>query len=640
MTRAPENNRASGNLAIVLWISMVLAMITWFAFGQTLRHEFINRDDPGYIVENPEVSKGLTLHGIAWAFSHSYSYNWHPLTTLTHMLDCQLYGLRAGGHHCTNVLLHILGVVLLFLVLRAMTGALWPSAFVAAVFAIHPLHVESVAWVAERKDVLSGVFFMLTLAAYLRYVHQPSFASYLLVVLVFALGLMSKPMLVTLPLVLLLLDYWPLGRFTARAVVMNNAKSLSWWDLGSIPWKLIWEKIPLLVLSAISCGITLLVQEAMSSIGHVPLRSRVYNALVSYVSYIWQMFWPAKLALEYPYPSGGVSLWTVVLAMVVLLALTTLAWALRKEHPYFITGWLWYLGMLVPVIGLLQVGAQARADRYTYLPQIGLYLLVVWGMMDLSASWRHGRRILSALAITAIVVLSWRAWIQTSYWKNSESIWTRTLAVTSSNAIAHENLGYVLLQRWQLDDGISHLQESLKIRGDFKDQANRDNAQVHFNLGTAFLQKRLVGKAMSHYQMALKLRPELADPHYNFNNFSRALTFNHIARVLSTCSDAQYRDGPRAIEMAERANQLSGWKNSSFVRTLAAAYAESGRFNDAIDTAQRALQLAITQGDPALATELRLDIDLYRMNFPMRESGSSDLRLLDIDRRNLPGPTR
>jgi tetratricopeptide (TPR) repeat protein len=670
---------------MIVAICVGLIALTWFVFGQTLGHEFINYDDPEYVFENPQISKGLTLHGIAWALSHSHAHNWHPLTTITHMLDCQLYGLKADGHHCTNVVLHILAVVLLFLVLGEMTGGpsrtgnIWPSAFVAAVFAIHPLRAESVAWVAERKDVLSGVFFMLTLAAYLRYVRKRSLASYLLVALVFALGLMSKPMLVTLPFVLLLVDYWPLRRFAAQASQKNNVKPLHWLDRQSIPWKLVWEKIPLLVLAVISCGIALVLQaKALSSIAILPLWVRVYNALVSCVIYIWQMFWPAKLALFYPLPSGTLSGSVVVFAIAVLFALTYTAWALRKQRPHIITGWLWYLGMLVPVIGLVLVGGQGRADRYTYLPQIGLYVAATWVVMDLSASWRHRREILSILATAVVIILTWRAGIQTSYWKNSESIWTRTLAVTSNNAIAHEKLGFVLLKNSQVDDAISHLQEALKIWPDFdQGRSNPGNARVHYKLAAAFFKKGRVGEAISHYQIALQLSPDYADVHDRLasllwqegqidqaiENWQKTLstdpddprvhtslgtallrkglvgeaishyekslaiapqstvTLNNLALVLSTCSDARFRNGSRAIQLAEQADQLSGRKNPSIVRTLAAAYAESGRFNDAIAAAERALQLATAQGDSALVSTLRMDIDLYRMNFPRRSGG-------------------
>ena len=339
-----------------------LAVVTWFVFAQTLRYDFVNYDDPQYVYQNTRITSGISFDNVGWAFSHIHSENWHPLTTITHMLDCQLSGLKAGWHHLTNVLLHGLAAVLLFLALRCMTSTLWRSAFVAAVFAVHPLHVESVAWIAERKDVLSAVFFMLTLLAYFHYTRAPSTGRYLAVAAVVALGLMSKPMLVTLPFVLLLLDYWPLRRIddprqgTARQVV-----------------HLAIEKIPLIALSAVSSVVTFLAQRgAIGWTEQLAISARINNAIVSYVIYIRQMFWPTNLAVFYPHPEHRLPIWEIGVALTILVAITVAAFFLRRKAPYLVTGWLWYLGMLVPVIGLVQVGWQGHADRYTYLPQIGL----------------------------------------------------------------------------------------------------------------------------------------------------------------------------------------------------------------------------------------------------------------------------
>ena len=363
-------------------ICLVLAAMTWLVFGQTLGHEFVNYDDEDYVADNPAALGGLSLKGIVWAFTHDVNDNWTPLTVISHMLDCQLYGTQAGWHHLTSVLLHTASVIVLFLVLKRMTAALWRSAFVAAVFAIHPLHVESVAWIAERRDVLSGLFFMLTLGAYAGYVQRwpkvesresraqavptldprRSTLDYCLVLLFFALGLMCKPMLVTLPFVLLLLDYWPLKRFTQPGGRL-------------VPWRLIAEKVPLLALSGAACVATLFAQtEAIQPFEQMSLPLRVGNALISYVTYLGQMIYPAGLAVYYPYPETGLPLWKIVAAFVLLLVISAGALAARRKQPWFLFGWLWYLGMLVPVIGVLQVGSQARADRYTYLPQIGLYI--------------------------------------------------------------------------------------------------------------------------------------------------------------------------------------------------------------------------------------------------------------------------
>src|ERR1041384_5942484 len=356
-----------------LIVCLGLMAITWAVFGQTLTHDFVNFDDHVYVYENPLVIKGFSAEGMIAAFTHTHARNWHPLTTLSHMLDCQLYGLDAGSHHLTNVILHTISVLLLFLVLKQMTDGLWQSAFVAALFAIHPLHVESVAWIAERKDVLSAVFFMLTLGAYFRYVRAPSLTRYATISIFFALGLMSKPMLVTVPLVLLLFDYWPLRR------------EQSW------P-KLLAEKISLFVLSAASCFITLFVQRGNTAIDQLPFQWRLNNAIVSYVVYLWPVIWPVNLAVFVPHPNDSLSLWQIVGALLLLGAITCSVIMLRRTRPYLCVGWLWYVIMLLPVIGLVQVGEQARADRYTYLPQIGLCIAATWLIVDLARHWRWRRR--------------------------------------------------------------------------------------------------------------------------------------------------------------------------------------------------------------------------------------------------------
>src|SRR6266850_2611079 len=438
---------------LVVGICAVLAAITWLIFGQTLAHDFVNYDDEIYVYDNAKVAAGLSLQRMVWAFTHTVCANWHPLTVISHMLDCQLYGLKPAGHHFTNVLLHTIAVILLFLVLRRMTGTLWQSAFVAALFAIHPLHVESVAWISERKDMLSAVFFMLTLGAYTRYVHAPSRTSYLLVLLMFALGLMSKPMLVTLPFVLLLLDYWPLSRIRAPGFAKGRGKPMirSQWPIVS---RLITEKIPLFALSAVSSVLTWLTHlQSAGSKNQLPFTWRFNNAVVSYVAYIWQMFWPVRLAAFYPHPNDQLALWQVLLAIAFLIAITLLAIHWRKERPYVFTGWFWYVGMLVPVIGLVQAGEQARADRYTYLPQIGLYVVIAWGIPDLILSITRRERNRSrgyalhcaATSAMIVILLSWRAFVQTSYWKNSEVLWNHALAVTGDNDVAHNNLGNLFL---------------------------------------------------------------------------------------------------------------------------------------------------------------------------------------------------
>jgi len=357
MRKSSHSSKAIAPYWVSFGVCIFLAGIVWLVFGQTLGHPFINFDDPEYVYENPEINAGLTAHGVIWAFTHLPSPDWFPLTSISHMLDVQFYGLRAGGHHLTSVLVHTAVVILLFLVLRQMTGTLWRSAFVAAVFAIHPLRVESVAWVAERKDLLSGLFFMLTLGAYVRYVRKRRFGRYVLMAILFTCGLLSKPVFVTVPLMLLLLDYWPLRRFEQRLAIRG----------------LILEKIPLLILSLTVSVATITGQTGeVVSMEPLPFVWRVNNAFVSYVTYIWQMIWPARLAIFYPHPQNHLALWEIVVAIALLIAMTVLAFALRKRCPYLIVGWFWYLVMLAPVIGVVQVNLQGHADRYTYLAQIGL----------------------------------------------------------------------------------------------------------------------------------------------------------------------------------------------------------------------------------------------------------------------------
>ena len=604
-------------------ICICLAVLTWAVFGQTLRHDFVNYDDPRYVYQNTRITSGLNIAGIAWAFTHIHSENWHPLTTITHMLDSSLYGLKAGGHHFTNVLLHTVAVVLLFLLLQQMTGALWKSAFVAAVFAIHPLHVESVAWVAERKDVLSGVFFMLTLLAYVHYARAPSTWRYLIVAFVFALGLMSKPMLVTLPFVLLLLDYWPLRR-------IRDQRS----RVGRQLLSLLVEKIPLIALSAVSSVITFLAQRgALGGTEQLPMLARINNALVSYVVYVRQMFWPANLAVFYPHPENRLPPWEISLALAVLIGITIAAVILRKKAPYFIMGWFWYLGMLVPVIGLVQVGWQGHADRYTYLPQIGLYIAGSWAVADLTALWPRRRILLGAAALLLIGALSWSSSVQTSYWRDSETLFTHALAVTRNNDVAENNLGIVFLQRGQLDEAISRLQAAIDLRP--------ENGPAHNNLAKALLQKGRLAEAMVHYRKFFEIEPENVEAR---NILGTALiqqgrireaieqwqeaqaiepengnAASNLAWVFATCPDDSIRDGRRAVELAEKALRISGGKIPMIFRVLAAAYAEDGRFSQAIESAQRGADLATSQGNSGLAAELQSNIALYQAGTPLRD---------------------
>ncbi len=676
-------------------VCLVLAAITFAVFGRTAGFEFLNYDDDRYVYENPVVAKGLTLKGAVWALTYGEIGHWHPLTWLTHMADCQVYGLWAGGHHLTNVALHAVAAVLLFLALREMTGSLWRSAFVAAVFAIHPLRVESVAWIAERKDVLSGVFFMLTLWAYGRYARQPSRWRYAAVALAYALGLLCKNTLVTLPFVLLLLDWWPLHRVTLDGAGGGKVGAAR---LVGLFGGLAKEKIPLFLLSAGSCVATFLVPEQVLDSNRVPFLERVGNAVVSYGVYLRQMVFPAGLAVPYPNPPNGQPFWKVGLAFVLLAAISMLVLACWKKRPYLLVGWLWYLGMLVPMIGFVQISYYAHADRYTYLPGIGLVLAGTWAVGDWSLGWKHRRAVPGGLMAAVMGALMVCAWIQTAYWKNSETLWNHTLDCTTGNYIAHysfgvlldqegrvdeaithfqnalqilpaygaahNNLGLALLQRERVDEAITHFQRAMQLGPNYMEpcvnlgialaqkgrvdeaiaqfqkalEIKPNYAEAHCNLGNILLQKSRADEAITHFEKALQIRPGYAKAHSNLGNallqkgnvteaishFQQALQLepadpwvkNNLAEILATCPEASLRNGHKAVELAEQANELAGGENPIILHTLAAAYAEAGRFSEAVETAQRALHLAGEQSNTRLAGQLQSEMKLFQAGSP------------------------
>ncbi|HVD95016.1 MAG TPA: tetratricopeptide repeat protein [Candidatus Limnocylindria bacterium] len=658
-------------------IYLFLAAISLVVFGQTIRYDFVNFDDDLYVYNAPAIQAGLTAQGIALAFTSQHARNWHPLATLSHMLDCQLYGLKPGGHHATNVILHIITVLLLFRVLREMTGAVWKSAIVAALFAVHPLHVESVAWVSERKDVLSAMFFLLMLGGYVRYARGPSMTRYLLVAVLFAAGLMSKPMLVSVPAILLLLDYWPLRRFEQPSSTTGKTKIVNSGNQPCTRQRLFLEKIPLFVLAGGSCVATFVLQKrATGAIPPLPFLWRVENAFVSYMIYVWKTLWPTHLAVFYPHPNNTLPIWVVILAMMLLLAITVSAIVFRNKRPYVFTGWSWYLVMLMPVIGLIQVGEQGHADRYTYLPHIGLFLLAVWFAADVAAIRESRSRFATATAAVIILALASAAFIQASYWRNSETLWTHALDVTSDNDVAHNNLGYLRVDQGELDKAIAHFEAALEIRSRKLDpHYDVGSAFVQMNLADALARKGQPDEALVHYEQAIRLQPNYANAYYNRGNvlftkgrideamadwektlqiqpndadahtcignaflrqsspkeaiahYEKAMALapgdphsrNNIAWVLATSSDASIRDGVKAVELAQEAVQLSRGRDSKFIRTLAAAYAESSRFPEAIAAAQQAITIAAMQGNTGLANTLRKEIALYRGHISLRE---------------------
>ena len=477
----------------VVPVCAALALLTLAVYAQTAGHGFISYDDDQYVYENPRVQAGLTAANIAWAFTTFFYANWHPLTWLSHMLDWQLFGQDAGYHHLVNVGLHIGSTILLLLVLWRTTQRLWPSAMVAAIFALHPMHVESVAWVAERKDVLSGFLGMLALWLYARYVEAPALRRYLAVALVFALGLMAKPMLVTLPLVLLLLDYWPLGR-------------LPWPVRWPALRPLLWEKAPLLALAGIDSVLTFLAQRSFGSVvalGRLPVSARVANSATAYVSYLAKAVWPVDLAVLYP--AHGQPAGTSFLAILLLLAITAGALWTARQRPYLLTGWLWYTGMLVPVIGLVQVGAQSMADRYSYFPYVGLSIAVVWGVAELVHNRPVLRHTAAAAAVLAVILMAAMTYRQTAYWMDSETLFEHTLAVTEANSIMHNNLGVVLSRDNRHEGALTHFQQALAIDPAY--------SSAHANLGHEWLRGGQYEKAVAELNEALRLKPDIAVAH-------------------------------------------------------------------------------------------------------------------------------
>jgi len=823
-------------------LCLLLALATAAVYWPVARLGFINFDDADYVSGNPRVQAGLAWESVKWAFTSLYASNWHPLTWLSHMLDCQIYGLKPAGHHVTNLLFHILNSLLLFGLLQRLTGARWRSAFVAALFALHPLHVESVAWVSERKDVLSAFFFMLTLWAYARYVdksegrnpkaegnpksesreaggerrggeaegrsqesasgtthhasrithhvsrfthhasisHLPPAIFYLLSLFFFALGLMAKPMLVTLPFVLLLLDYWPLKRMQKAECRIQNAEPplmflVSRFTFHASPsalLPLVLEKLPFFALSALSCVLTFLVQRAcgaMTPLEKGPVALRLANALVAYARYLGKTVWPAKLAIFYPYIRFSLDSWQVASAGLLLLAVTAGVVLARKQRPYLPVGWLWFVGMLVPVIGLVQVGKQSLADRYTYLPHIGLFLLVVWGAAEAVGRLRRPRFISAVAAVLALGACGLLTARQLSYWRNTKTLFQHAADVTSRNFVAYAVIGNELADQQQWAEAIEQCRKALEISPDYPEAHNTlgnvyanqekyEEALVHYRaaavdptyadprngmgnvlvkhgkfaeaeaecreavrlapmhlpalfcLATALHGQGKLDEAAACYRRILALNPNLFTPHRNlgkvlmaqgktdeaiaelsqglrirpadaetrtilgvalmgrnrtdgaaaqFREAARLQTtnalaqyqlalihqqrkemraaierfhlalqaqpdwpesLNNLAWILAANPDAALRNGAEAVALAERACKLTDYKEPLLVGTLAAAYAEAGRFPEAISCAEKARGLALAAGQKDIAQKNQELLELYRAGHAYHET--------------------
>jgi tetratricopeptide (TPR) repeat protein len=575
----------------ILMIYLFLAIATLLVFWRVTICDFNNFDDPDYITINNHVKNGITLDGIRWAFTTDYFANWHPVTWISHMLDVQFFGLRPRGHHLTNLLFHLANTLLLFFVLERMTKARWESAFVAALFALHPLHVESVAWVAERKDVLSTFFWILTMAAYCLYVERPGLQRYLLVVLFFGLGLMSKSMLVTLPFVLLLLDYWPLRRFrqtsdqeirteenggtqkgktkkkhTAGQKVKTAAPAGSLYQWAFIR-PLLWEKLPLFALTALSSIVTYSVQQQggmVKSDATFSLSARISNAFVSYIVYIGKTIWPSDLAVLYPYPLSLPG-WQVLGAVLLFTAITTMVIRKARSAPYLATGWLWYAGTLVPVIGIVQVGLQARADRYTYVPLIGLFIMAAWGISGLSRNWRYRKETLIALSTVVLLSFCKVAWTQVGYWQNSITLISRAVNVTDNNCIAYNARGTAYANLGDYQQAIRDFDKALEIKPDY--------ANAYYNRGTISLLLGNDRQAIGDYDKVIEINPQYAEAYY-----SRGNIYLHLGNVRQAIGDYDHA-------LSINPNYAEAYTRRG------AAYANLGNYQQAIGDYDHALSI-------------------------------------------------
>ncbi len=575
------------------WICLALTLATTAVFWQVCTYDFVNYDDPEYVYENPNIQAGITLKAIKWAFTTSHASIWHPLAWLSHMLDWQLFGPNAGGHHLTSLILHIANTLLLFTVLKQMTHRFWPSAFVAALFALHPLHVESVAWVTERKDVLSTFFWMLTMWAYVRFVNRPKIAGYLLVVALFALGLMAKSMLVTLPFVLLLLDYWPLDRLGPKCKKAGTKHSLAY---------LLIEKIPLFAMTFAACIVTFICQKkggAMYEGENYGLLICLANASTSYLRYITKMIWPARLAMFYPHPGQNVSILYAIISVAILLAVTILVLRFAKNHRYLVTGWFWYLGTLVPVIGLVQVGSQAMADRYTYITLTGLFIIIAWGLPELLEKWPHRKTALWASSLIVLSALAVCTYFQQRYWKNSMTLCEHALKVTNNNYTAHFCMTNMLLEQGRIEEAIWHNTEAIRIKPDYAEALN--------SLGVALCKAGRIDEAIAYYEKALEIDPILAPAHANFGfalvtkgEFAEAVRHYRIAletmdtpNIHSDLGTALLKLGQPREAVTEYRKALSAKPNDpDILNKLGYALAHTGELDEAISLYNKTIQIA------------------------------------------------
>jgi tetratricopeptide (TPR) repeat protein len=599
----------AGSCFPVWLIAALLVLVTIALYWPATRYDFSSLDDPEYVTENPHVQGGLNWAGVKWAFCNTeQAAYWAPLMWLSHLLACQLFGLNAWGHHLINVLLHAANTALVFLVFRRMTGAAWRSLILAALFGLHPLRVESVAWVTERKDVLSTLFWMLTLWAYVKYVeaaevrNSKSSLWYGAALAMFVLGLMSKAaMLVTVPCVLLLLDYWPLERFKSSSA-----------------WQLVTEKIPFFALAAVASVVTFMAQKhggAVAAVENLPLGARSGNALISYCRYLGKLFWPTDLAVFYPHP-GYWPLEQVLLAGVLIVGISVLLFVKQRRYPFLLMGWLWFCGTLVPVIGLMQAGEQAMADRFTYVPSLGVLILAIWGAHELTRRWRYQVIVLSVAGSAAIVLGIGLTRQQLGHWKDDETLFRHALEVTENNYFAHKVLGDALLKKGQTDEAINQYQEAIRL--------NPEYAGAHYNLGNALLKKDQTDEAISQYQEVIRLKPDDADAH---NNLGDALLkkgqtdeaihqYQEAIRLKPDGADAHYNLGNALRKKGQIDEAINQYQevirlkpdDAEAHNNLGVALAIKGQTEEAIRQFQEAIRLKPDSADAQnnLARALRM----------------------------------
>ncbi len=611
-----------------LLLTVLLFAVASTSYWPVVQCGFVDYDDLEYVTNNPGVLSGLTARGITWAFVTTHAANWHPITWLSHMSDVQVYGLQPAGHHLTNLVLNGANTVLLFLLLSQMTATLWRSAFVAALFALHPTHVESIAWISERKDMLSTLFGLSALWAYAKYASDKSRAVpgdwllYILSLLFFTLSLMSKPMLVTLPFLLLLLDFWPLDGIQKPITHFRKLTPLAT------------EKLPYFLLAALSSAVTFSVQHsagATVTAVELPFAARIANVLVAYVRYLGKLFWPENLAVFYPRPDHW-PFWRIA-GSALLLAIISL-WSLRSlyNRRYLVVGWLWFLGTLVPVIGLVQVGEQAMADRYLYMPSIGIFIALSWGLEELVCRRPALKIPFIAAALSALAALFFLTQRQVRFWESTESLFLHTVHVTRNNVMAQEILAQAFFEAGKLDQAGFHASEALRLKPDFPEAAityalvlvrqgramealtrvggllrNQPTANARFALAQAYNLTGDAPQAITEYHEGLQLKPDNAD------------ALNNLAWIRATHRDPALRNGVEAVQLAQKACELTQFRQPLMVGTLAAAYAEAGRFPDAIATAQKARDLFEVQGKTELGAKNLELLELYQKGIAYHE---------------------